>query len=126
MSDEIVEDEKAIQEILNSYLENMATGSLTFWNNNCTSQCEVINGGDGSTMSAVAYGTFIKEQHEQGVHVLELPRSRSISVVGEIANVRMEWRFELGDDVFYGTTFFNLVKYGDGWKVTQKIYYIVP
>jgi hypothetical protein len=45
MSEEKVEAEKTIQEILNSYLENMATVSLTFWNNNCTSQCEVINGG---------------------------------------------------------------------------------
>lgn len=122
----ITEDEREIQEVVDTYLKAMETGNLDLWRQSFYPDCAVINAGDGSSTPIMEYANFIKEQHEKGVHVLEIPRSRGISVVGRIANVRMEWRFELGDDVFHGTTFFNLVKYGETWKVTQKIYYIMP
>ena len=123
--DEITNEEAEIQEAIDYYLRAMNTGNLDFWRRAFRPECAVINAGDASSTPVMEYARFIKDQHTKGMNVKETPRSRSISVVGRIANVRMEWRFDIGKDIFHGTTFFNLVKYGEAWKITQKIYYIM-
>ena len=119
---------KEINEVIETYLEGMRTGDENLWRKAFYSDCVVINANEedrekSKTMIA-DYAAFIKAQHDNDIPCEEFPLDRDISFVGNIANVRLKWRFELGIQILYGTTFFNLVKRHGVWKVSQKIYYV--
>jgi hypothetical protein len=46
----------------------------------------------------------------------------SVSYVGAAANVRLDFELRIGENTVWGTDYFNMVKHGSVWRITQKIY----
>ncbi len=124
-------DRQDIVEVIETYLEGMRTGELEHWSKAFWADCVVINANEEDHEKSITpimdYAKFIKDQHDAGTRCEEIPRSPPrISYVGNIASVRLIWKFMLGDQTLLGETFFNLVKRNGQWKVSQKIYYVTP
>lgn len=54
--------------------------------------------------------------------VEEIAPSLSVSYVGRVANVRLDFKLIYGAQTLYGTDFFNLVWRDGACRITQKIY----
>jgi hypothetical protein len=80
----------------------MRKGDLQHWEKAFWADCAVINANEEDAEKSITpimdYAKFIKDQHEAGIKceesLLVPPR---ISYVGNIANVRLIWKFILGD-----------------------------
>ena len=122
-------DRQEIFQVIETYLEGMRTGDPEHWKRAFWSDCVVINANEEDHEKSITpimdYAKFIKDQHDAGITCEEFPQGHPrIGYVGNIGNVRVRWRFVLGDQTLNGETFFNLVKRRGVWKVSQKIYYV--
>lgn len=117
-----------IVEVIETYLAGMRTGREEYWSRAFYPDCLVIGANEEDAVKSITpiaeYAKFIKAQHDAGTRCEEFLLGSEISFVGNIASVRLDWRFVLGDQTLYGTTYDNMLKRNGQWKISQKIYYI--
>lgn len=119
-------DTQSILETVDAYLRAIKSGSEVdfrrafYWN------AVVINAkGDNPEKSAEPIEDFwkrIKERTDSGNGGEEIAHGISINQLGEAANVRLDFELVFGENRMWGTDFFNMVKSGNQWKITQKIF----
>ncbi len=115
-----------IMETVDAYLNSIKSGSekdfrrAFYWN------AVVINAnGDNPEESAAPIQAFmerIQARNEKGEGGEEIAHGVTISQVGNAANVRVDFELVFPDLNVWGTDYFNMVKTGDEWRITQKIY----
>jgi len=124
----IKKEYEAIAEVIDTYLKGMRTGSEGYWRTAFYPDCLVIAANDENPVSSITpimdYAKFIADQHNAGIKCEEFPLGSEIRFIGNIGSVRLDWKFVLGEQILYGTTFFNLLKRNGTWKFSQKIYYV--
>ncbi len=119
-------DTEKILETVETYLKAIRTGSeddfrkAFFWN-------AVVIHADGKNPddSAETIEEFmmkVQNRKAEGTKVEEIAHGVSVSQLAGAANVRVDFELVIGDKSLWGTDFFNMVKSGDGWKISQKIY----
>lgn len=64
----------------------------------------------------------IAKRHEENMFTEEIAHGVSVSYVGAAANVRVEFELRIGENTVRSTDYFNMVKHGGVWRITQKIY----
>ena len=120
------DEEKAIGEAVEAYLEAIKTGDQTYFERAFYPDSVVINAGeDDPSQSVIPIADFserVKARHETGIYVEEVPLGITKSYVGRVGNVRLDFKLIIGDKSLYGTDYFNLVKRGGTWRISQKIY----
>jgi hypothetical protein len=57
-----------------------------------------------------AFVKRIKKRHREGGRTEEIPLSYTASYVGNMGNARLDFELVIGDQMLYGTDYFNLVK----------------
>jgi len=121
-------EEVQIQEAINAYLDAIETGDEKYFKRAFYDNSVVINGNENdpekSIMLIDVFSERIKTRIQDGLKSQETPRNIDIKYVGTIANVRIDFMLEIGDEVHYGSDFINLVKRDDIWKISQKLYYV--
>jgi hypothetical protein len=66
----------------------------------------------------------IKQRHQEGMATEEVPLGYTVSFVGNVGNIRLDFKLIVGSQTLWGTDYFNLVKRDGRWKISQKIYYV--
>lgn len=121
-------DTEKIMETVDVYLKAITSGDekdfrrAFYWN------AYVINAnGDNPEESAISIQQFmerIQARNEKGESGEEIAHGVTISQVGQSANVRVDFQLIFPGLNVWGTDYFNMVKTGDEWRITQKIYSI--
>ena len=115
-----------IMETINAYLTAIKSGAeedfrrAFFWN-----AVVITANGDNPEESAVPIQAFmekIQTRNMEGQGGEEIAHGITISHVGGAANVRLDFELVFPGMQVWGTDFFNMVRTGDQWKITQKIY----
>ena len=119
-------DTDSILETVDAYLKAIKTGAeedfrrAFYWN------AVVINAnGDNPEESAVPIEAFmrrIQERNEKGEGGEEIAHGITVSQLGNAANVRVDFELVFPGLHVWGTDYFNMVKSGDQWRISQKIY----
>jgi len=119
-------DTEKILETVETYLKSIRTGSeedfrkAFYWN------AVVINAdGKNPEKSAEPIEEFMKKVQKrkaEGTKVEEIAHGVTVSQLAGAANVRVDFELVIGENALWGTDFFNMVKSGDEWRITQKIY----
>ncbi len=119
-------EEQEIMKPINAYLQAVKTGDLKLFQRAFYPDAVVIDARENDSEKATTpIADFVnrnKKAHESGIYVEEIPLGISISYVGRVANVRLDFELKISDQTLYGTDYFNLVKRNDQWKMSQKIY----
>ena len=115
-----------IMETVNAYLAAIKSGAekdfrkAFYWN------AVVINAnGDNPEESAVPIQAFmerIQARNKEGQGGEEIAHGVTVSHVGGAANVRLDFELIFPGLQVWGTDYFNMVKSGDEWRISQKIY----
>ena len=123
-----LKEEQKICNTVENYLKGIKTGDEKLFEKAFYSDSVVINGNESdpekSTVSIVDFVKNIKKRHKEGVYTEEIPLGATVSYVGNVGNVRLDFELKIGDQTLYGTDYFNLVKRNGLWKISQKIYYV--
>jgi len=123
-----LKEDQNICNAIECYLKGIKTGEEKLFEKAFHSDSVVINGNENdpkkSTVSISDFVKNIKKRHEEGIHTEEIPLGATTSYIGNIGNVRLDFKLIIGEQTLYGTDFFNLVKRNDQWKISQKIYYV--
>jgi hypothetical protein len=61
-----------------------------------------------------------------GQVVDETTRSLVVDVAGPVASVRVEFHLQLDELHYEGTDLYTLARFGDRWRITQKLYTMAP
>ena len=119
-------DTEKILDIVETYLRAIKTGSeedfrkAFYWN------AIVINAdGKNPEKSAEPIEEFMKRIQKmkvEGTKIEEIAHGVTVSQLAGAANVRVDFELVIGDNALWGTDFFNMVKSGDEWSISQKIY----
>ncbi len=119
-------DTEKILDIVETYLRAIKTGSeedfrkAFYWN------AIVINAdGKNPEKSAEPIEEFMKriqKMKAEGTKIEEIAHGVTVSQLAGAANVRVDFELVIGDNALWGTDFFNMVKSGDEWSISQKIY----
>ena len=121
-------EEVKIQEAIDSYLNAIKTGEEKYFKRAFYDNSAVINGNvndpEKSMMSINAFSERIQTRINDGLKSQETPQNTEIQYIGTIANVRIDFKLEIGDKIHYGSDLINLVKRDDVWKISQKLYYV--
>ncbi len=119
-------EENQIMDAIEAYLEAIKTGSEDMFNRAFRSDSIVIFAGEGDDDKLVTpikdFAERVKQRHEVGTYVEEIPLGISISYLGKVGNVRVDFKLVIGEQILYGTDYFNLIKRENEWKISQKIY----
>jgi hypothetical protein len=119
-------EETRIGETIEAYLQAIKTGRTEHFERAFYSDSVVINAGEAdvsaSVMPIAAFSERVKTRHDSGVVVEEIPLGVTVSYVGNVANVRLDFELRIGDQSLYGTDYFNMVKRNEVWRISQKIY----
>jgi hypothetical protein len=117
-----------IGEVIEAYLSAIKTGDDGFFERAFYPDSVVINATeddrDKSITPIADFINRIKGSHMKGIRVEEIPTGMTVSHVGKASNVRLDFELIIGDKTLYGTDYFNLVKRGGEWRISQKIFYI--
>ena len=117
-----------IGKAIEAYLSAIKTGDDWFFERAFYPDSVVINANeedrDKSIVQIADFINGIKGRHEEGIRVEEIPIGMTVSHAGKAANVRLDFELIIGDMTLYGTDYFNLVKRGGEWRISQKIYHI--
>jgi hypothetical protein len=117
-----------IGEAIEAYLSAIKTGEDGFFERAFYPNSVVINATEEDPeKSIIPIADFInrvKGRHVEGIQVEEIPKGMTVSHVGKAANVRLDFELIISDQTLYGTDYFNLVKRGGEWRISQKIYYV--
>jgi hypothetical protein len=121
-------EEVKIQEAIDAYLNAIKTGEEKYFKRAFYDNSAVINGNvndpEKSIMSINAFSERIQTRINDGLKSQETPHNTEIQYIGTIANVRIDFKLEIGDKIHYGSDLINLVKRDDVWKISQKLYYV--
>lgn len=122
-------EEQEIRKTIDTYLLAVKKGKLELFQKAFYSDAVVINAGENdpkkATKPIAAFANMIKESIEAGTYIEEIPRGITISHVGRVANVRLDFELKFGDSTTWGTDYFNLVKRNELWRISQKIYDVI-
>ncbi|MBT3285324.1 hypothetical protein HN807_07850 [Candidatus Bathyarchaeota archaeon] len=119
-------DTEKIFKTVETYLRAIRTGSENdfrkafYWN-------AVVINADGnnpveSTESIDEFMKKVQKRKAEGTTVEEIAHGVSVNQLAGAANVRVDFELVIGDKSLWGTDFFNMVKSGEEWKISQKIY----
>jgi len=124
-------DSKEVEALLATvdyYLKAIKTGEEKWFDKAFYPDSVVINANeDDATKSNIPIQDFVKriqKRHREGVATEEIPLGYTVSYVGNVGNIRLDFELIVGDQTLWGTDYFNLVKRGGSWKISQKIYYV--
>jgi len=124
-------DSKEVEALLATvdyYLKAIKTGEEKWFDKAFYPDSVVINANeDDATKSNIPIQDFVKriqKRHHEGVATEEIPLGYTVSYVGNVGNIRLDFELIVGDQTLWGTDYFNLVKRGGSWKISQKIYYV--
>ena len=119
-------EERQIMDAIKAYLEAIKTGNEDMFNRAFRSDSVVIFAGESDDDKLVTpiidFAERVKQRHEAGTYVEEIPLGISISYLGKVGNVRLDFKLVIGEQILYGTDYFNLIKRENEWKISQKIY----
>jgi hypothetical protein len=119
-------EEKQIMDAIEAYLEAIKTGDEDMFNRAFRSDSVVIfaseSDDDKLVTSIKDFAERVKQRHEAGTNVEEIPLGISSSYLGKVGNVRVDFKLVIGEQTLYGTDYFNLIKRDNEWKISQKIY----
>jgi len=125
----VLDVEKEIGEVVEAYLEAIKTGSPGSFERAFYGDSVVINAGEEDPSKAVIpiadFAARIRTRHESGTPVEEIPLGVTVSQVANVANVRLDFELRIGDTRLYGTDYFNMVRRGGVWRISQKIYDVI-
>lgn len=119
-------DNEKIMETVETYLSAIRTGSeedfrkAFYWN-------AVVINADGKSPEETAepiedFMKRVQKRKAEGTKVEEIAHGVTVSQLAGAANVRVDFELVIGDTSLWGTDYFNMVKSGDRWKISQKIY----
>ena len=121
-------EEVKIQEAIDAYLNAIKTGEEQYFKRAFYDNSAVINGNENDPEQSIipinAFSERIKTRIKDGLKSQETPQKIAIQYIGTIANVRIDFMLEIGDNIHYGSDLINLVKRDEIWKISQKLYYI--
>jgi len=121
-------EEQEIGKALDAYLKAIKTGDKKHFDRAFYSDAVVINATEHdpekATKPIADFAKGVKTRHDAGINGEEIPLGTSVSYLGYVANVRLDFELKIGDRILYGTDYFNLVKRNGLWRISQKIYYI--
>ena len=119
-------EETRIEETIEAYLQAIKTGGEEHFKRAFYPDSVVINASEGDVTKSVipitAFSKRVKSRHDAGTDVEEVPLGVTMSYVGNVANVRLDFELRIGEQTLYGTDYFNMVKRNGVWRISQKIY----
>jgi hypothetical protein len=118
---------KGIQETIQAYLDAIKTGDEKHFRRAFYPFAYIIPSNENPVKSKTHIKDFMRNvqgRHYKGILSEEIALGITYSYSGKAANVKMDFKLLIGDEIRYGTDYFNLVKYDGIWKITQKIYYL--
>lgn len=80
---------------------------------------------DDGSLVCVTGAAFLDEVADlvaAGVTVDERSRSLAIDVEGAVANLRVDFALQVGDERFEGTDYYSVVRLSSRWQITHKLY----
>jgi len=117
---------QGIQDAVDAYLQAIRTGEATYFARAFYRDAVVIYAGERDQDKMVTpirvFAERIKDRHMSGIDSEEIPLGITTSYVGDVANVRLDFKLRIGERILYGADYLNLVKHRDQWKISQKIY----
>jgi hypothetical protein len=116
---------KGLQETVQAYLDAIKTGKDEFFERAFYPFAYVIPAGENPINSKIPIKDFIKrikKRHVEGTKTEEIALGITYSYQGRVANIKLDFKLIIGDSVLYGSDYFNMIKYSDKWKISQKIY----
>ena len=120
-------DEEELRSLLAHYQEAIRGGSLreivAFFHPEAT----VAYPEDGRlvTCSAIDFAREVADLLQQGVTVDERTRHLDALISYPIAVLRVDFDLQIGEAMHEGTDFYTLVRLGEAWTCTRKIYNMV-
>ena len=115
-----------IMETIDQYLTAVKTRLKEDFDKAFHRDAVVINAGEAdpekASMPVSAFAEIVGSLVREGTYVEEKAQSINVDHEGRVANVRLDFELRIGDDLMYGTDFFNLVKRDNEWRISQKIY----
>jgi len=122
-------EEQEIWKAIDAYLQAIKTGDPKFFKRAFYPEAVVINTGENDPEKAnipiADFANRVKTRCESGIYSEEIPLGATISYLGRVANVRLDFKLRIGDQTLYGADYLNLVKRDEQWKISQKIYYVM-
>jgi uncharacterized protein (TIGR02246 family) len=120
------EEKKAIMSVIDEYMRAIGTGKEEHFRAVFRPDSVVINASEQDESKVVTpiadFMERVKQRHEDGTKLEETAEKVTISVANDVANARVDFRLVVGEKTMFGTDFFNLVKRGGQWRISQKIY----
>ena len=120
------EDKKAIMSIIDEYLNAIRTGKDEHFQAAFRPDAVVINASEQDESKVVTpiadFVQRVKKRHAEGTKLEETADKVTLSVANDVANARVDYRLVVGDATMFGTDFFNLIKRGGQWRISQKIF----
>ncbi len=117
---------EGINETIKVYLDAVKTGKEESFSRAFYPFAHIINATsedpDEVKLTRDQFAELIRKRHAENMATEEIPLGVTVSHVGNAANVRLDFELHLGEDVVYGTDYFNMVKHGGAWRITQKIF----
>jgi hypothetical protein len=127
MSDQTKEE---VRVVIDNYLKAISTGSTEFFQKAFHREAIVLYPRDPTKQPVASpLESFIREVaqliSEHG-RVEEIPRGMEIQTYRNVGAVKLKFELKIGDSIYEGTDFFNLVRVEGAWRITQKIYDMIP
>jgi hypothetical protein len=119
-------EEQLIRDTIDAYLQAIKTGDPPLFDRAFYSDAVVINASEANPRKAVTpiqdFAAGVLQSHNTGTQLEEKALGLSISYLGRVGNVRLDFELIIDNNTLYGTDFFNIVKRDQTWKISQKIY----
>jgi hypothetical protein len=116
----------AIHETVDAYLKAIKTGKTEHFERAFYPFAHIINADtedpDQVKLTRDEFAGRIAKRHVENMLTEEVAHGVSVSYVGAAANVRVDFELRIGENTVWGTDYFNMVKHGGVWRITQKIY----
>lgn len=119
---------KGLQETVEAYLDAIKTGKNKHFNRAFYPFAHVIPAGENPVESKIPINDFInriKARHDQGIKTEEIAQGITYSHSGKVANVKLDFKLIIGENILYGTDYFNMIKHDGVWRISQKIYDVI-
>ena len=116
----------AIHETVEAYLKAIKTGRKEHFERAFYPFAHIINASaedpDEARLTRDEFAALVTKRHTEKTPTEEIAHGVTVSHVGAAANVRLDFELRVGDATLWGTDYFNMVKHGGVWRITQKIY----
>jgi len=116
----------AIYETVDAYLKAIKTGKMKHFERAFYPFAHIINANSEDPnqvkLTRDEFAGRIAKRHEESISTEEIAHGVSVSYVGAASNVRVDFELRIGESTVWGIDYFNMVKHGGVWRITQKIY----